>query len=221
MQQTHTNTGPSRHEEKRLCLCCKAAQFILHPPEFFVLSWAQTRLGGRAIRLGECTIAIRTANLKKWRLSYPSLAGMPVVLLEQMPAIFCGRGRVVSVGKRQLFFLEQGKRAALQGRVVTRLSNGALAPVVRQSAVLVAKLKAFFRVKNSPSTQMIAIPPLSTKAHALLIILGEGALLFVVSLIGAIVPWFGKPVSTKRYIALCAICITIWVLIAAGFALKG
>ncbi len=68
---------------------------------------------------------------------------------------------------------------------------------------------------------MITALALPTKAHALLTILGEGTLMFLVFLIGAVIPWIGKPISTKRYIAVCALCSAIWVLVAAAFAIRG
>jgi hypothetical protein len=68
---------------------------------------------------------------------------------------------------------------------------------------------------------MLAALALPTKAHALLTILGEGAVLFLVLLICSVVPWIGKPVSTKRYIAIWSLCIAILVLIGAAFAIKG
>ena len=68
---------------------------------------------------------------------------------------------------------------------------------------------------------MIAAPALPTKAHALLTILGEGALFFVLCLIGSVFPWFGKPVSTKRYLVICGLFTAIWVLVAAAFAIRG
>jgi hypothetical protein len=67
---------------------------------------------------------------------------------------------------------------------------------------------------------MIAALALPTKTHAVLTIVGEGTLLFLVSLIGAVIPWVGKPVSTKRYVVICALCTAIWVLVAAAFAIK-
>jgi hypothetical protein len=68
---------------------------------------------------------------------------------------------------------------------------------------------------------LITALALPTKAHALLTILGEGTLLFFVLLIGAVIPWIGRPISTKRYIAICGFCTAIWVLVAAAFAVKG
>ncbi len=68
---------------------------------------------------------------------------------------------------------------------------------------------------------MTALALLPARAHALLTILGEGALLFLVLLIGAVIPWIGKPISTKRYIAICALCTAAWVLVATGFAIWG
>lgn len=68
---------------------------------------------------------------------------------------------------------------------------------------------------------MITALAVSAKVQTLWTILGEGALLFLVSLIGLVVPWIGKPVSTKRYVALCAVSTTIWVLVAAVFAIHG
>lgn len=69
---------------------------------------------------------------------------------------------------------------------------------------------------------MIAALAMPTKAHALLTILGEGTVVFLLGLIGSVYPWFlGKPVSTKRYIAIWGFCTVVWVLIAAGFAIKG
>jgi len=62
---------------------------------------------------------------------------------------------------------------------------------------------------------------LPTKAHAAVTILSEGALLLVVFLIGAVFPWIGKPISTKRYIAICSLCTAVWVLVAAAFATRG
>lgn len=59
-----------------------------------------------------------------------------------------------------------------------------------------------------------------TKLKACWTILGEGALLFVVLMIGAIIPWFGKPITTKRYVAICAVCTVVWVLIAITFAVR-
>lgn len=50
---------------------------------------------------------------------------------------------------------------------------------------------------------MITAPALPTEVHALLTILGEGMVVFLLGLIGSVYPWFlGKPISTKRYIAL-------------------
>lgn len=66
-----------------------------------------------------------------------------------------------------------------------------------------------------------ALALLSTKVHTLLTILGEGTLLFLVLLIGAVIPWIGKPISTKRYIAICGFCTAVWVLAATAFAIKG
>lgn len=57
-------------------------------------------------------------------------------------------------------------------------------------------------------------------AHSLMTILGEGVLLFAVSLVGLVVPWFGKPVSRKTYLLLNGAMVTIWMLIAAVFALR-
>jgi hypothetical protein len=68
---------------------------------------------------------------------------------------------------------------------------------------------------------MISALALLIQSHALFTILGEGAILFAVFMIGAVVPWIGKPISTKRYIAISALCITAWVLVAAAFAVKG
>jgi hypothetical protein len=62
----------------------------------------------------------------------------------------------------------------------------------------------------------VALP----KTHILLTIIGEGALLFLLSLIGAVIPWIGKRISTKRYIAICGICTAVWVLVAAAVAMN-
>jgi hypothetical protein len=66
-----------------------------------------------------------------------------------------------------------------------------------------------------------ALAPLSTKALALLSILGEGMLVFFVLLIGAVIPWIGRPISTKRYIAICGLCAAVCVLVATAFAIRG
>ncbi len=58
-----------------------------------------------------------------------------------------------------------------------------------------------------------------TKLKVCLTILGEGALFFVVLMIGTIIPWFGKPISTKRYIAICGFTV-ILVAIALTFAIR-
>ena len=68
---------------------------------------------------------------------------------------------------------------------------------------------------------MIIALALPTEARAFLTILGEGTALFLVLLIGAVVPWIGKPISTKRYIVICGICTSIWILIAAAYAIRG
>lgn len=68
---------------------------------------------------------------------------------------------------------------------------------------------------------MIPALVLPAKVHALLTILGEGALFFLLCLVGAVYPWFGKPISTKRYIAICGLFTAVFVLIAAFFAIKG
>lgn len=68
---------------------------------------------------------------------------------------------------------------------------------------------------------MTALALLTTEAHALLTILGEGTVLFFVLLMGAVIPWIGKPISTKRYIAICGLCAAAWVLVATGFAIWG
>lgn len=68
---------------------------------------------------------------------------------------------------------------------------------------------------------MINALALPIKSQALFTILGEGAILFLVCLIGAVVPWIGKPISRKRYIAISALCTAAWVLVAAAFAMRG
>jgi len=68
--------------------------------------------------------------------------------------------------------------------------------------------------------RVITTLALPIKVHALLTILGEGALFFVLCLIGAVYPWFGKRISTKRYIAVCGLFTAVWVLIAI-FAIRG
>lgn len=68
---------------------------------------------------------------------------------------------------------------------------------------------------------MITALALPAKVHALLAILGEGALFFLLCLVGAVYPWFGKPISTKRYLAICGLFTVALVLIAAVFAVKG
>jgi len=68
---------------------------------------------------------------------------------------------------------------------------------------------------------MITALGLPIQSHAIFTILGECAILFVVCLIGAVVPWIGKPISTKRYIAISALCTAVWVLVAAVFAMRG
>lgn len=68
---------------------------------------------------------------------------------------------------------------------------------------------------------MITTLALPSEAHALRTILGEGTLLFFVLLIGAVIPWVGKPISTRRYIAICGLCTAIWVLVASAFAIRG
>ncbi len=59
-----------------------------------------------------------------------------------------------------------------------------------------------------------------TKLKACLTILGEGTLFFVALMIGAVIPWFGKPVSTKRYVAICGLLTVIFVVIALTFAIR-
>ena len=68
---------------------------------------------------------------------------------------------------------------------------------------------------------MITALALPIHSQALFTILGEGAILFVVFMIGAVVPWIGKPISTKRYIAISALCTAAWVLVATVFAMRG
>jgi hypothetical protein len=68
---------------------------------------------------------------------------------------------------------------------------------------------------------MIPGPALPTKVHALLTILGEGTVFFLMCLIGAVYPWFGKPISTRRYIAISGLFTAVWVLVAAVFAVRG
>lgn len=67
---------------------------------------------------------------------------------------------------------------------------------------------------------MIALA-LPVKPHALVTPLAEGALLFLVLLIGAVVPWIGKPISTRRYIAICGVFTALWIIVAAVFVIKG
>lgn len=69
---------------------------------------------------------------------------------------------------------------------------------------------------------MIAALALPSKAHDLLTILSEGMLIFLLCLIGSMYPWlFGRPISTKRYLAICGLFTAIWVLVGAFFATKG
>jgi hypothetical protein len=67
---------------------------------------------------------------------------------------------------------------------------------------------------------MIALA-LPTKIHAFVTLLAEGALLFLVLLIGAVVPWIGKPISTRRYIAICGFFTALWIVVAAIFVIRG
>jgi hypothetical protein len=66
---------------------------------------------------------------------------------------------------------------------------------------------------------------LSTEAHALLTILCEGMLGFLVLLLGAGKAsrgsWDGRRISTKRYITVCGLCMAILVAVAAAFVIKG
>jgi hypothetical protein len=70
--------------------------------------------------------------------------------------------------------------------------------------------------------RMITALALPTKVHALLTTLGEGMLLFLLCLIGSVFTrLFGKPISTKRYIAICGLCTAALVLVAAAFVIRG
>lgn len=73
---------------------------------------------------------------------------------------------------------------------------------------------------------MIAAPALATQVHALLTILGVGALEFLGLLLGAgpclsAGTWKGKRISAKLYIAFCGLCTAVVVLVAAAIVIRG
>jgi hypothetical protein len=72
---------------------------------------------------------------------------------------------------------------------------------------------------------MVAALALPTTAHALLTILGEGTLCFLLLLLGAGKAsrgaWGGRRVSTKNYIVVGGLCTAILVLVAAAVVIKG
>lgn len=70
---------------------------------------------------------------------------------------------------------------------------------------------------------MLAALVLTSKAHDLLTLLGEGTLVFLALLLSAGMAsrgsWDSGRVSTKRYIAFCGLCTGIVVLLVAAIVI--